>query len=155
MAKNNKLFFLNYDGKFMSKESMAIIYGSNNIRYEKCELYSDFVQSLLHIIFDTYLGDDVMNPESQIKHFKWCWDKNIDNFKNEGIIFRNDKIYTYFFEFVLDSFYFNNEKEKFNFTDNSLLDLWSDLLNYNKLKTKSEIDAFIEIYTLMDISLKK
>jgi len=155
MAKSNKINFLNYIGKAMSKESIAIIYGSNNVKYEKCELYSDFVQSLLTIIFDTYLGDDVMSPESQVKHFKWCWDKNIENFKNEGIKFKSDKIYTYFFEFVLDSFYFNSDKEKFNFTDNGLLLLWYDLFNYNKLKTKPELDTFIEIYALMDISLKK
>jgi hypothetical protein len=155
MAKNNKINFLNYIGKAMSRESIAIVYGSNNIRYEKCELYSDFVQSLLIIIFDTYLGDDVMNPEAQIKHFKWCWDKNIQNFKDEGIEFKNDKIYIYFFEFMLDSFYFKTDKEKFNFTDTGLLNIWSDLFNYNKLKTRNELDAFIEIYTLMDFSLTK
>jgi hypothetical protein len=139
----------------MNRESIAIIYGSNNVKYEKCELYGDFVQSLLTIIFDTYLGDDVMNPEAQIKHFNWCWNKNIQNFKEEGIVFKNGKICSYLFEYILNNYYFNPNKEKFDYTDVDLLKLWSDLFNYNKLKTRVELDTFIEAYGLFENSLKK
>lgn len=155
MAKNNKINFLNYLGKPVSKESIGLIYGANNVKFEKCELYSDFVQSLLIMVFDTYLGDDVMSPEAQIKHFKWCWDKNLENFEKEGIIFKNDKVYRYFFDFTLDSFYFNSDKNPNNFTDIGLLNIWSDIFSYTRLKSKVEIDTFVEIYTLLDDSLKK
>jgi hypothetical protein len=44
--------FLAYINNPMSKESILVIYDANNVIFEKCELYSDFVQSLLRLIFD-------------------------------------------------------------------------------------------------------
>lgn len=155
MAKNNRINFLNYIGKPISKESTNMIYGSNNIKFEKCELYSDFIQSLLLLVFDTYLGDDIMSPEAQIKHFKWCWDKNLENFEKEGIIFKNGKAYRYFFDFTLDSFYFNTEKNPKDYIDEGLLNIWLDIFDYSKQKTKIEIDTLVEVYVLLNDSLKK
>ena len=54
----------------MSKESIMMIYGANNIRYEKCELFNDFVQSLLMLAFDTYMGDDVTDIDDLLDIFK-------------------------------------------------------------------------------------
>ena len=79
--KNKTLELLNYINKPMSKESIGILYATNGIRYDKCELFNDFILSLLMLIFDTYMGDDIMTPSDQEAHFKWCWNKNIENFK--------------------------------------------------------------------------
>ncbi len=109
--KFDKTSLLAYLHNQISKESIAVIYASNNIIYEKCELYNDFVQSLLSLVFDTYLGDDFMSVEDQIKHFRWCWNSVVDNFKEEGIYIKNPKLYNYFLEFMLEAFYMYDGKE--------------------------------------------
>jgi hypothetical protein len=153
MENNKHRNFLAYINNPMSKESIMVIYDANNVKFEKCELYSDFVQSLLRLAFDTYLGDEVTNVEEQTNHFKWCWDKNRDNFLEEGIYFQGNKLYEYFLEYMLEVFY-SSEKKQTDFTDKTSLKLWFDIFDYNKLKTNSEMDTFIEIYKLMDASLK-
>ena len=149
----DKLSFLAYIHNPISKESISIIYASNNIKYEKCELYGDFVHSLLMLAFDTYMGDDVMSVEDQINHFKWCWDKVIKNFKDEGIYFKNVKLYNYFLEFMLEVFYTYDGKQLYDYTDNGILKIWNDIFTYDKTKTQADIDTLIEIYEIFEKSL--
>ena len=154
MDNNNKNSnFLAYLNNLMSKESIMVIYDANNIKFEKCELYSDFVQSLLRLAFDTYLGDEVTSVEEQTNHFKWCWGKNRNNFLEEGICFEGNKLYEYFLEYMLEVFY-SYEKKQVDYIDKTSLKLWYDIFEYNKLKTNSDIDTFIEIYKIFDKSLK-
>ena len=50
--------------------------------------FLDYVDSLLTLITETFLGDDVMgDDEARLNHFKWCWNKTIDNFRKENINF--------------------------------------------------------------------
>jgi hypothetical protein len=151
--KYDKLSFLAYINNPISKESIAIIYASNNIKYEKCELYSDFSQSLLMLAFDTYMGDDVMTIDDQIKHFKWCWEKIVDNFKKEGIYFKSSKLYNYFLEFMLEVFYTYDGKKPHDYNDVGILKIWNDIFTYDKPKTQSDIDTLIEIYNIFEKSL--
>lgn len=153
--KYDRINFLAYINNPMSKESITMLFNSNNIKFDKCGLYSDFVQSLLMIAFDTYLGDDVTDSEQQVEHFKWCWDKNINNFANEGIFFDNQKLYIYFLEFMLEVFYSYKEKKRFDYTDRGILKIWLDIFDYNKSKTNADVDTLIEIYTIFEKSLKK
>ena len=152
--KYDRLSFLAYINNPMTWEVITMVYTKNNIKYEKCQLYSDFVQSLLITVFDTYMGDDVTPQEEQNNHFIWCWNKTIEIFKEEGIHFKNDRIMEYFSEFMFEVFYFNQEKNKSDYTDKTILKLWLDIFNYSKLKTNADIDTFIEIYRLMEMSLK-
>lgn len=152
-GKYNKLSFMAYINNPMSKESITMLYSANKITFEKCELYNDFIQSLLITIFDTYLGDDVMNVDEQFNHFQWCWDKTVNIFKKEGIIFNDGKLYDYFLEFTLEVFYSNTEKPELDFTDKTLLRIWTDIFNYGKLKTNSEVDTLIELYGIFEKSL--
>jgi len=155
MSNNPKKYnFLDYINNPISKEGVSLLYSANNIRFEKCELYSDFVQSLFRLCFDTYLGDDVTNIEQQIKHFKWCWDKNIINFTKEGLMFDNQVLYHYFLEFMLEVYYSSVDKEKFNKIEKSVLKLWYNIFDYTKTKSYSDIDALIEIYSIFEKSLK-
>lgn len=149
----DKLSFLAYIHNPISKESISVIYASNNIKYEKCELYSDFVQSLLMLVFDTYMGDDVMTISDQKKHFKWCWDKVIENFKEEGITFKSEKLYDYFSEFMLEVFYSYDGKKPYDFTDSGILKIWNDIFTYDKSKTQADIDTLVEIYKIFEKSL--
>jgi hypothetical protein len=137
--------------KIMTKESVFMTYEANNVKFERCELYNDFVQSLLRLVFDTYMGDDVTDTNNKLKHFKWCWDKNLNNFKEEGVFFFGDKLYEYFLAYMNEVFYspkkdsdYDNEKEH--------LDMWHNLFNYTKQKTSYELDTFIEIYKIFEKS---
>ncbi len=150
--KNNN--FLDYINTPMSKESIAMLYDVNDIKFEKCELYSDFVQSLLRLAFDTYLGDDVTSIENQIKHFKWCWEKNKSNFISEGLIFDNPKLYNYFLEFMLEVYYSSVDKNQIEDADKLLLKLWYNIFDYTRVKTHSDMDTLIEIYQIMEKSIK-
>lgn len=146
---NKHLKFLSYLNTPLSKESIAMIYDANNVKFEKCELYGDFVLSFLVLVFDTYMGDDIMSSGDQVKHFKWCWDKNVENFKLEGVNIESDKLYEYFLEYMLEVFYFS---DKTNQNDN--LKLWNDLFDYSKSRSQSDMDTFIEVYKLFEKSLK-
>ena len=85
-----QLELLEYINKPLSIESINLIYKSNDVEYEKALLYGDFSRSLLKIIFNTYLGDELTKVSERVKHFDWCWDKVIDNFKKEDINFNSN-----------------------------------------------------------------
>lgn len=155
MNKYDKISFLAYITNPMSRESIEFLYEANNIKFERCELYSDFVQSLLQLVFNTYMGDEHTNLENQFKHFEWCWDKNIKNFEEEGIFFNNKKLYTYYLEFVFEVFYSNPDKENYEENEKGILRTWNDIFNYTGIKTNSDIDTLIEIYKIFDQSLIK
>lgn len=138
----------------MSKEGIAILYGANNIRFEKCELYSDFSQSLLRLAFDTYMGDDVTSVDEQIQHFNWCWNKNKESFIEEGLLFESQKLYSYFLEFMLEVYYTAKNKSERPLIDKNVLKIWYNIFDYDKSKTNSDMDTMIEIYTIFEKSLK-
>lgn len=151
--KFDKTSLLAYLHNQISKESIAVIYASNNINYDKCELYNDFIQSLLSLAFDTYLGDEFMTVEDQIKHFRWCWNKVVDNFKEEGIYIKNPKLYNYFLEFMLEVFYMFDGKQQQEYSDSGILKIWENVLSYDKPKTQADIDTMIEVYNIFEKSL--
>jgi hypothetical protein len=80
--------FFNYLSKPVSNEDADIWFKSNNIIFEKMELYYEFVISLLDLIEKTYLGEGSdpntkieTSEEDDVKHFDWCWKKTIKNFE--------------------------------------------------------------------------
>jgi len=130
-----------------------LFYKENNIKYEKCELYSDFALSLIMTIFDTYMGDDVTVLDDQFKHFEWAWNKTILNFVEEGLDFESTLLYEYFLEFMLEVYYSITNKNELHI-DKKICKLWIDIFDYHKIKTNSDIDALTEIYTIFEKSLK-
>lgn len=153
--KNKTLKFLDYIGKPMSRESITVLYSAHNIKYEKCELYNDFVQSLIFLIYDTYMGDDITNEKDKKNHFTWCWNKNVENFKKEGFIFENNKLKNYFFEFMSEVYYPITKKEENQVALDNILKLWSYIFDYNNNKSKSDVDTLIEVYNIFENSLNK
>lgn len=154
--KNKNLEFLSYIKTPLTEESIAVLYSANNIRYERCVLFDDFVQSLLSLVFDTYMGDDITDDSQRVNHFTWCWEKNIDNFNKEGISFANtDSAYNYFVEFMIEVFYGVNNKESKTNMSNTIKRLWKDMFSYSGAKSRSDMDNFIEIYGILEKSLKK
>ena len=56
MLDNKKsLELLSYINTPMSRDSIVVLHTAHNIKYEKCELFNDFVQSLIYLIFDIKL----------------------------------------------------------------------------------------------------
>lgn len=157
--KSKTLELLNHiNNSPMSKENIAFLYSTNSIKYEKCELFGDFVQSLLNLVFDTYMGDEMYGGEEitdiagQKSHYKWCWDKTVEMFKKEGIFIGDYKSQKYFMDFMLFAYYPQNKSALSNLNIN-ILTLWDFLLNYNNLKSKPDVETLIEVYKLFDNSL--
>jgi hypothetical protein len=151
---NKTVELLNYINTPMSRESILLLYTSHNVKYEKCELYGDFIQSLILLVFDTYMGDEITNEVEQRNHFKWCWDKNINNFKKEGIGIASTRLYNYFLEFMVDVYYKTinkNENEKIN---TNILKLWQYIFDYNNNKSKSDVDTLLEVYKMFENSIE-
>jgi len=153
MNKFNKNSFLGYINNPITKEDMLLFYKENDIKYEKCELYSDFALSLIMTIFDTYMGDDVTSLDDQFKHFEWSWQKTILNFVEEGLDFEGNLLYEYFLEFMLEVYYPITNKNEIDI-DKKISKLWIDIFDYHRTKTNSDVDALIEIYQIFEKSLK-
>ena len=154
MSKNKSLDLINYINTPMSKESIAILYLSNDIKYEKCELFRDFVLSLINLVFDTYMGDELTNSIEQINHFRWCWNKNMENFKKEGITIGDKKSYSYFLEFMTEVYYPNKQKEENSNIRVNINKLWSFIFDYSNIKSRSDVDTLVEVYKMFENSLK-
>ena len=85
-----------YLSKPLTSDDVDVWFRINNIIIEKLELYYDFFHSLNSIISETYLGFTVesnetkitLNDEDNDKHFNWCWDKVIKDFRKEDIVIK-------------------------------------------------------------------
>ena len=151
---NNELAFLNYINKPLSRERINQIYVENHISLERCELYSDFVESLIMLVIDTYLGDDVTDSNQQKQHFKWCWNKTIDNFGTEGILIGDYNTYKYFAEYIFDVFYPLPDKDTNRRVISNIRKLWVYIFDTTNVKSRSDLDSFIQAYKLLDNSLQ-
>jgi hypothetical protein len=154
MDNRKALNFLKYINTPMSRESIIVLYNANNINLEKCELYNEFIQSLIFLVYDTYMGDDITNEKEQKNHFNWCWSKNIENFEKEGFIFNSLKLKSYFLEFMLEVYYPITKKEENKTALDNIIKLWVYIFDYNNNKSKSDMDTLIEVYKMFENSLK-
>ena len=153
---DKKTDFLSYIRTPLSSNSVNVLLSANNIKYDCSQLYSDFIQSLMSIVFDTYMGDDITNESDRTNHFNWCWYKNLNNFKKENIYFSHtQEAYDYFTEFMQEVYYSIPDKESKPHIGSTICNLWLKLFSYNTIKTRSDIDNFIEVYAILDKSLKK
>ena len=150
MSKESIGRFIEYFSKPLNNEQLLYLNSINKVIYERVEVYNDFFVSLCYIIYDTYLGDDVITTEEDQKaHFNWCWNKNLDNFNKENIIFAvMGEHYYYCYNYFNDIFYGNSDKSKLLF--NKIIEFWVNNFSMGKNKTKSEYDMFIEIYKIMN-----
>jgi hypothetical protein len=142
--------FINYMINPLSYEQMHLLYKANDIKYDRCNLYYDFIKTLNKVIHDTYLGSDFISTEREImEHFEWCFNNVLELFREEKIKFDStDKIKDYFFYFYFELFYKDKTKslEKLN----RLADFSFD---YDRLKSRSDIDIMFEIYKMLDKSV--
>lgn len=146
---------INFNDIPLSENNLIALYKANNIDYDLVELFNDFSQSLLLLVFKTYLGDDITSSEDKINHFNWCWNKNIINFEKEGIYFSNtDESYDYFLDFMINFFYLIDKTDDLNEIIVAIRLIWTSVFAYDKPKTTLEVDNFFKIYSLLENSLK-
>ena len=150
--------FFNYITKNLDPEEVDIWFRVNNIIPEKMELYYDLSFSLFLLIKKTYLGDDQNNTETKVqmtdednkKHFDWCWNKTLENFKKESIVFQNEgEHYDYFFS-MFSELYYKQSKEVIR---NSIDTFFNDLFNREKPFTQVDLDLIYNIYKTLDKNL--
>jgi hypothetical protein len=144
----------------MSKEDVKLWYQANNIIPELSELFKDFCFSFFYLIKETYLGyENENNKESfvhmsnkdNLNHYKWCWNKTIDNFKKENIVFDfSKKDYEFFETFFIEVFY----NQKNDFIREGLEDFLKQVFDSRRPVTKSDIEMFTDIYKTMERSLQ-
>jgi len=151
MTNNKSVEFYDYFKKIMTREEILNIFALNNIIIEKCELYNDFIESLYDLIFDTYLGDDLLKEEDQKNHFKWCWDNTVLNFSKEGVNINNIHLYKYFKTFTMQVYY--SVPKEFVNTQN-IIKLWQYIFNYHNTKSKSDLDVLIEVYKMFEFGIE-
>lgn len=157
--KYNMDQFFNWLTKPMLPEEIDAWYKANNIIPEMSELFRDFCFSLLKLVDETYLGNEEnsketnigLTQEDKLAHFKWCWNKTINNFEKENIIFiKNDDTFDYFKNFFMEVYY-NQDQE---FIKRSLNDFFIQIFNKNNKHSKSDIEMFTELYKLLEKSLQ-
>ena len=157
---NNMGRFFDWLAKPMKDEDINAWYRANNITSEHTELFRDFSLSFYYLIIDTYLGDDSpttsetkvgMTMEQKKDHFKWCWNKTIDNFSKESIyfVFREDDM-EFFESFFFEIFYLQKDD---SIRQNIELFL-QQLFDRKGKKSKSDIEIFTDLYKLLERSLK-
>jgi hypothetical protein len=146
--------FFNYIAKPMNPDDVDVWFRVNNIIPEKMDLYYDFSFSLYFLVLETYLGEEKSNEtkvtlsdEDKTKHFDWCWNKTIGNFKKEEITFNlKGDHYEYFLSFFTEIFY--NQKE--SRIKDSIGTFFNDLFDRQKPFTKSDLDMISSIYKSLD-----
>ena len=143
--------FLAYMNLPLNDEEINLIYRANNVNYERCYLYYDFLNSFFSLVSETYLGEEYINGEQEKKHFDWCLNRVVENFKKENINFNLRKEFKDLsFTYVKEVFY--DEKNKDLYGD-KMIKFWNHLFKYDGIKTKSDLDAFVEMYKILDASL--
>jgi hypothetical protein len=146
--------FFNYIAKPMNPDDVDVWFRVNNIIPEKMDLYYDFSFSLYFLVLETYLGEEKSNEtkvtlsdDDKTKHFDWCWNKTIGNFKKEEITFNlKGDHYEYFLSFFTEIFY--NQKE--SRIKDSIGTFFNDLFDRKKPFTKSDLDMISSIYKSLD-----
>jgi hypothetical protein len=134
--------------KDLSLNELHTFYVNNGIVFERVDLYRDFVISLAKIVSSTYLGDDITPPDQQAKHFDWCWNKNIQNFKEEHIYFKlKGSHYKYFKKYFTETFYVKDNKE---LSMQLIVKFWNTIMSYMGTRRQIDLQVFVGMYKMLD-----
>ena len=154
MSKFNEFF--NYIQSPISKESVLITLNNEGVVHQRVSLYGDFILTLLKYCFDTYMGDDITNEEQQSKHFNWCFEKTVDNFKSEDINLGTlIELREYYREFLVEVYYSMPNKISGKDKIDNIYLFWKQLFDYNTTKTKADIDCLLSVYKLFETSINE
>lgn len=157
MNKFNKILqsidFIEYISKPMEEKDILLILKINNFTIERGNLLLDFVESIVYKITKTYLGDDLMTTEDKRKHYDWCWKSVLSDFSKENIFFnKKGQLYEYFLSFFNEIFYLEQNKEEKKL--GKTLYFIINSFNYKRIRTKSELDGFLDLYKIFNKSFE-
>ena len=146
-------FFL-YISKPVEPDEFDFWVDSNNICFQKLELYRDFTLSLVRLIYKTYLGEDTMietniriSHDDDMKHFDWCWNRTIENFEKEQIyINRQGEHYEFFKGFLDETFY----AQSISAIKSSLDKFFDEVFDIETGFTKSDLDLLTTVYKTIE-----
>jgi hypothetical protein len=150
--------FFNYLTQPLEYNEVDIWFRSNNIVFEKMDLFFDFTYTLVIVIYDTYLGGNNEDSESKVEmseedntnHFNWCWKETIKTFEKENILINESgEHYEYFKDFFKEIFY-NHPEDK---VKKSIPDFFVDMFDRKKTFTKSDLDVILTIYRAIDTNM--
>ncbi len=137
----------------MEDRDILLLLKINGFTVERANLLLDFVESITQKIIKTYLGDTLMTTEDKRKHFDWCWKSVLKDFSKENIFFnKKGSLYDYFLSFFNEIFYLEQNKEEKKFQKTLYFIINS--FNYKRLRTKSEIDSFLDLYKIFNKSFE-
>lgn len=126
----------------------------HNIIKERSELYHQFIVNLIYYIHDTFLGDDYIRTDDDVEgHFRWCFNKVCEEFKEEEISFNHrNGLFTYLFEYFYKTFYDKDARK-------TIIDykkFWSNIFETKKVsKNRDRLSVLLETYKLFDLALEK
>jgi len=142
--------YIRHMSRPLSLLQVELIYTSNNIVYERTDLYCDFTLTIDDLIDSTYLGHDMMDEKERLIHFNWCWDKTCTLMNTEAINFNeNNHVYVYFLDLYFETFY---NPSATNYKEVKLY--WNHLFNYNIKKSRPDVDRFLILYKHFEKSYK-
>jgi hypothetical protein len=151
-------FFL-YISKPVEEEEFQFWVETNNICFLKLELYRDFVLSMVSLVSKTYLGGESefetlirLSDKENEQHFKWCWNKTIENFRKENIHFEPDGEHYDFIKSFMDETFYN---QKMNEIRNSVIKFFDEVFNVETMFTKSDLDLLTTIYKSLERNMKE
>lgn len=144
--------FYEYLTQEMNENQIEVWLKANNIIPEYSQLFYDFVMSLYMLVEITYLGDDVVSTiDDKQGHFNWCFNKVIEDFEKENVIFSSKgQHYDYFWTFFEDAFYYEETRESVQ----NIEVFFKNLFNLKGKKTKSELDMYTDLYKILENALK-
>lgn len=147
--------FFSYISKPVENEEVKLWSEVNNICDLKMELFHDFTIGLINLIYKTYLGNNdgikinIDNSDNE-KHFDWCWNKTLENFRKENIkIEPTGEHYNFFKSFIGETFYQQENLE----VKMSLDRFFNDIFNFDIAFTMSDLDLLTTIYKSLDKNL--
>lgn len=150
---DNPKNFIEYIGKFLPKEKTKDFFTRQNIKVEQTDLFIDFTITLLSILYESYLGDDIItNDTDRNGHFNWVWSKTLNQYKKEKIRFKEEGYHKdYFRYFLYENFYVAKDKDKIII---GMKEFFRSVLDITKEKTMSDIDNLKIIYELLRDNLE-
>jgi len=120
---------------------------------DRKKIFLDFSTKLSNKIFDSYLEDELYKVDDKLNHFNWCWDKTIQEFKENGINFNPvGEHYDTFLNYFSDVFY--KSADKSDLLRDYILSFWDTLLTGGIHMDLSEIHSYKKFYNLMANNLK-
>jgi hypothetical protein len=152
--------FFNWISKPVKPEDIEVWFNVNNMIPEKGELFFDFCLSLFMLMKETYLGEEItpnetriiLSDDDKLKHFTWCWNKTIENFREENINFNSEgEHFDYFSSFFMEVYY----SQKNSSVRDSIDSFFKDLFDKKVTFTKSDLDLYTELYKLLEKNISQ